>query len=129
MGQDPNEALRSILEAGRNVRLGRGLVAKTGHAAVLNLAVWGVIAWRWTDSLVVDAGLLLIGGAATAFTVWWTNSTQRFAERNPAQAMLEGAEFLEYRRMEVQAKGLPPVPNQPLIESAVDDSGDEQNGR
>lgn len=61
---------------------------------------------RWNENLLVDGGLLVIGLAATAFSIWWTKASQAFAERNPAQAMLDGADFIEYRRLEMQAKGV-----------------------
>lgn len=72
------------------------------------LIVWGIVAWRWTDNLASDGGLLVVGLAASVVYWSWMKSTQRFAERNPAQAMLEGAEFIEYQKFEAQVKGLPP---------------------
>jgi hypothetical protein len=88
------------------------------------------IAWRWSDNLLADAGLGLAGLVATGVFVWWTSSTQKFAERNPAQALLEGAEFLEYQRFEAQAKGqprlgrsdLPPLAG-PIISSEGSEGG------
>lgn len=71
------------------------------------LGVWLLIVWRWTDNIWADVGLGLIGAAATGAFVWWVKSTQDFAERNPAQALLEGAELLEYQKFEAQAKGRP----------------------
>jgi hypothetical protein len=103
---DPMLDLRNILESGKSIKFGRGVIGKTSHIAMANLGVWSVIVFRWGDNLVVDGGLMAIGLAATAFSVWWTKSSQSFANQNPAQAMLEGADFVEYRRMEMQAKGV-----------------------
>jgi hypothetical protein len=106
--EDPSESLRKVLESARNVRLGRGVVSKTSYVAVLPLSVWGVVAWRWSDNAVLDIGLLAIGMCATIFAMWFIKGTREFAERNPELALLEGAELLEWRRMEVAAKGVPP---------------------
>ena len=56
-----------------------------------------------------------MGLIASGLFIWWTLSTQGFAERNPGQAMLDGAEFLDYYKFEVQAKGLRPPSDSPLI--------------
>lgn len=88
----PEQLAQKLSETFSRVRLGRGVVARTGNGMLALLAVWGVIAWRWSDNLIADAGLLIIGIAATAVYWGWMKSTQNFAERNPAQAMLEGAD-------------------------------------
>ena len=104
MSQNPDDIVRQIAEAGKGVRFGRGVVGKTGHAMIVVIALWGVIIWRLGDNAALNAGLIAAGLVGTAVFVWWTLATQRFAERNPAQAMLEGAEFLEYKRFEAQTK-------------------------
>jgi hypothetical protein len=48
---------------------------------------------------------LAVGLIATGVVVWWVRATQEFAERNPGQAMLDGAQFLGYYKFEVQVKG------------------------
>lgn len=104
MSENPDDIIRQIAEAGKGVRFGRGVVGKTGHAVIAVIALWGLIIWRLGDSMELNAALLAAGVVGTAVFVWWTLATQRFAERNPAQAMLEGAEFLEYQRFEAQTK-------------------------
>jgi hypothetical protein len=86
------------------------------------LGVWAVIIWQWTDNVTRDAGLLIAGLIVTGVFMWWVRTTQSFAERNPAQAILDGAQFIEYKKFEAQVKGLPPGtgtvltsdPHQPL---------------
>jgi hypothetical protein len=120
---DTADILTRIGETFSGVKFGRGVVAKTGHAMIGLLIVWCVVAWRWTDNLAADGGLLLVGTIASCVFLRWMSSTQAFAERNPAQAMLDGAEFLEYRKFEEQAKGQGAVavtaltsdPQQPLV--------------
>lgn len=113
--KDPAEVVDEILSSGRNIRLGRGVVSKTSYVAGIVALVWGAIVLRWSGNLIADSGLIIVGLIATAFAVWFIHRTQRFAEQNPAQALLEGAELLEWQKTEIQAKGLPPVPGSPTI--------------
>jgi hypothetical protein len=89
-------------------------VSKTSYVAALVLAVWLLIAWRWSaESVMMNAGLVVAGIAATVFGCWYIKQTQDFAERNPGQALLDGAEFLEYSRLGSASKSLPsPPPDQ-----------------
>jgi hypothetical protein len=80
------------------------------------LTIWLMIAWRWSGNLSADVGLGIVGLAATAAFIWWVRSTQKFAQENPAQALMEGAELLEYQKFEAQAKGMPPFRESPVIE-------------
>jgi hypothetical protein len=102
---NPDDIIRRISEAGRGVRLGKGVVGKTGQVAIALMALWGVIFWRLNNNHWFNGALLLGGFCASGIFVWWASATQRFAERNPAQAMLEGAEFIEYKRLEAESKG------------------------
>jgi len=116
---DPSVTVEKVLETSRNVRLGRGVVSKTSYIAAVLIVMWGMIVWRWTPDLTANGGLLLIGAVVSAFAIWFIKSTRTFAERNPALALLEGAELLEWRKMDVEAKGIPSQPNRPLIEGPV----------
>jgi hypothetical protein len=80
-------------------------MGKTTQVVLALVAIWGVIIWRFSDSLVLDAMLMVAGVIATGCVCWWITSAQRFAAANPAQAMLEGAELIEYQRFEAEAKG------------------------
>jgi len=80
---DPSALVEKVLEAGRNVRFGKGVVSKTSYIAAFVVAVWGIVAWKWSESLIMDAGLLVAGTVVTAFGVWFIGGTRRFAERNP----------------------------------------------
>lgn len=125
---DPSAVVEKVLESARNVRFGRGVVSKTSYIAAFVVALWGVIAWRWSESLMMNAGLLIIGLVATLFAVWFIRGTRTFAEQNPELALLEGTELLEWRKLEVAAKGLPPVKDQVLLEDkgGVSDTGGGQ---
>lgn len=101
---DPSEILRKVAESGMGVRFGRGVVAKTGYAVVGVLVIWLGVALKIGASTVQNCFLVGCGLIATALVIWWIRSTQQFAERNPAQAILEGAEFLEYKKLETTSK-------------------------
>lgn len=105
------------VESSRNVKLGRGVISKTSFVAALVPAVWIAIALRLTGNLYADLALLLPGIMATGFAVWYIKSSHTFAEKNPAQALLEGAEFLEYTRIGAATRSLPsPGDQQPAGE-------------
>lgn len=112
---ETSDILKRLSEGYRSVRLGRGVVGKTGQAMLALLGVWAVIVWQLNDSPVRDGALIFAGLAATGIFWWWARSTQDYAQKNPAQALLEGAELLEYQKFEAQAKGLPSLPRSPSI--------------
>jgi len=123
--EDPMETITKALEHARNVRLGRGVVSKTSYVAAALLVVWVLVLWRWSDSAPMDGGLLLVGVLATIFAVWFIRSTRSFAEKNPALALLEGAELIEWRKLEVAAQGIPSPPKTILIEDKGGGPADE----
>jgi hypothetical protein len=112
---DPTDILKRLSEGYRSVRLARGVVGKTGHAMIALLGVWGIIVWQLGDNSLRNVSLIFAGVVATLIFWWWTRSTQDFAQRNPAQALLDGAELLEYQKFEAQMKGLPSLPPSPSI--------------
>lgn len=125
---DPNDIIRRVAEAGMGIRFGRGVVAKTGYAIIVVLGIWLAIVFRLGASLTLNLFLIGVGLVATCLGIWWVRATQSFAERNPAQAMLDGAEFLEYQRFEAQVKGDAPLavrglPAGPMIEAQAQSNG------
>jgi hypothetical protein len=112
---DPSDWIKRLTESYRSVRFPRGVVGKTSQGMLGLLGIWAVVLWRWADSLIMDLGLLAAGLIASGIFIWWVRTTQSFAERNPAQAILDGAEFIEYKKFEAQIKGLPPISSTKLI--------------
>lgn len=90
---------------GSGTKFGAGVLGKTSHVAIACVGVWAIIAWRLDENLVTNGSLLIVGIVVTLFAAWWTRSSQNFAEKNPAQALLEGASLVDLRRAEMQAKG------------------------
>jgi hypothetical protein len=113
--KSPDEILASAVESSRNIKFGRGVVSKTSYVAAFVVAVWLAVAWNWQGELSENIGRLIAGVIPTLFAVWFIRETQKFAEKNPAQALLEGAELLEWQKTEIQAKGLPPAPASPSL--------------
>jgi hypothetical protein len=113
---DPTETIKRMVESGASFKLSRGVVGKSGHVIVAVMVVWAVIAFRLSENVILSTMQLGVGVASSLLAVWWTRSTQKFAEKNPAQAMLDGAEFLEYQKLGIEAKGTPASENVMLIE-------------
>lgn len=103
---DPETFLKKLLEQGRSVKLGRGVVGKTSYAAIATIGMWIAIIFRLSSDPWMNLALGLAGLAGTCLCVWFIRGTQRFARENPAQAMLEGAEFIEYQKWEAEIKGI-----------------------
>ncbi len=101
----PDEVLAGVVQSARNIKFGRGVVSKTSYVAALVVAAWGVIVFRLGDNLITNGALLLAGLVATGFAFWYIRSSQKFAEQNPSLALLEGAELIEWQKLEVAAKG------------------------
>ena len=115
---DPNKLVARAIEAGRNIRFGRGVGGRTAHAMIALIGVWAMVVWKLGPDPLTDAAAIGAGLVISAIVVWWTGSSQKFAERNPGLAVLDGAEFLEYKRFEAATKGGTP----PGAASLVDDS-------
>jgi hypothetical protein len=109
MSQDPNDLLKTVADHFRDIKFGTGVVGRTSYAAYSIIPIWLVVLARLSDNGFLNACLLGAGILATGFIVWWIRSTQKFVEKNPNTALLDGAQLLEYHRQqhEFQAKGLP----------------------
>lgn len=71
--------------------------------------VLGSIAWRiGAKYLLVMALVLLLAFFAYLAAMLW------FAHQYPEQALLEGAEIIQYREQEMAAKGTPSLPSSRL---------------
>ena len=105
-GDDPISALRRLSEKYQQIKLGPGVVGKTGRVAIALCIVWAIVVWRLSGTL-ADIGLLLGACIITGFCIWWVNKTHKFAEEHPDTALLEGAQLLEYQKWEAEVRGLP----------------------
>ena len=88
------------LASAKGFKLGSGIVGKTGQVVLGLLILWGILVVKMTDNLYFDGVLAGIGCLITLFVVWFIIKTHSFAQENPAQALLEGAEVLAYKQLE-----------------------------
>jgi hypothetical protein len=100
-------------ESVNRIRLGRGVVGKTTSAVVVVLLVLAVAIYKLSDPKLV---LLLAGLVSLIFIIYFVG-VLRFADKNPGAALLEGAELLQWKQFDMEAKGLPEVPGVPVTTS------------
>lgn len=86
------------------IRLARGVVGKASYVAAAALVGLGVVAWGLRDTdLLIKAGMLIVALFAVYFVgVLW------FAHKHPGLSLLEGAELIQWRQLEIAASDVPP---------------------
>lgn len=119
--QTPQELLRTLGENFQKMTFGGGVVGRTSHAVWGLLVIWLAIIVRLSANVLLNWVLLGGGLIITGAVIWWIKRTHTFAERNPLQAMLSGAEFVEIQRYAAQAKGLPNPENTALVAATTPD--------
>lgn len=93
------------------IRLARGVVGKVSYIAAIAILVLGGIAWRLVDPL----HLLMIGGVVALVFVLYFIGVLWFANRHPDVALLEGAELIQWRQMDIAGKSVAVVENEPVL--------------
>jgi hypothetical protein len=89
------------------VRLSQGVVGKSSYVAGIALLALLVVAYSLKDSgYLLAVGCLIFSLFAAYFggVIW-------FAHKHPDMALLEGAELVQWRQIEMAAKGQPSLPN------------------
>lgn len=114
------EAIRRLTEAGPKVKLGQGVVARTSACALALMVVWGVALWKLSGDAWMNVAVLFGALVVTGVFVWFVRSTQNYAAKHPALAALEGMEFVQYKRLEAEAKGLVPGSPSPIVPDPTD---------
>jgi hypothetical protein len=93
------------MQALGHIRLARGVVGKISVVAgIALLALFGIAMRGGTDLLLAMGGMILTALSLYLGAALW------FAHRHPEQALLEGAEIIQYRQLELAAKGLTETP-------------------
>lgn len=90
------------------VRLARGVVGKSGYVAGAALLVLFAVAISLRDPVL----LIVLAVLAVAIFAMFFGGALWFAHKHPEAALLEGAELLQWRQMEMAAKGIDVLPNQ-----------------
>jgi hypothetical protein len=115
-----------LQEAGINtesldrIRLGPGVVGRSATVAVVALLVLGVAAYKTNNDYIL-VGIVVI--AVLVFAICFRES-MKYADRNPAAALLEGAQLVTWRTQELAAKAIAHPPKTPAI---PDPKGPESN--
>ena len=94
------------------VKLGRGVVGKSAYIAAAAILVLAAVALRADGSFVLYAA---IGACLIIFLVYFVGVLW-FATKNPGAALLEGAELIQWRQMEMGLKGVDALPAAPNVE-------------
>ncbi len=91
------------------LKLSRGVVGRTTYVALGLVIVLGIVAWRVpTENLLAIASIAALAFLAYFGGVLW------FAHKNPGVALLEGAELLRWKQIEMEVKGKGSVPPTPV---------------
>jgi hypothetical protein len=94
------------------IRLARGVVGKASYVAVAAVLALGGIAWRLRDPIYLLVAAVLI---VLVFAIYFSG-TLWFANRHPGVALLEGAELIQWRQMDIAAKTISSIENKPISE-------------
>ena len=102
---DPLDFAKKLSESFREVKFGQGIVGKTSYSLLAVIGLWAIVLVRLSENWWLN--LALFGAAVLATILYWRwlVSTQQFAKENPSLALLEGAQLLEYKKFEAEAKG------------------------
>ena len=103
-GGELDRTLLARMQALGHIRLAHGVVGKASVVAGIVLLALGAIAMRVdSDLLLVMAGVVVLVFFVYLAAMLW------FAHRHPEQALLEGAEIIQYRQLELAARGISEV--------------------
>jgi hypothetical protein len=85
------------------IRLARGVVGKASYVAAAGVIALGAVAWSLRDSwfLFGDAVLIIVLFSIYFGGILW------FAHKHPGVALLEGAELIQWRQLDIAASNQP----------------------
>lgn len=115
MAADINKILEGVglkTEAFDRIKLGRGVVGKVTYVVVTIVAALAIIALRTSDTLLLWG---LLGSVVLVFLIYFAGVLS-FASKNPGVSLLEGAELIQWRQMDMGIKGAETLPMAPNIE-------------
>lgn len=93
------------------IQLGRGVVGRSSGVALGAMAVIGMGVYR------INGDYLIIAMVSMAVLVFagFFREAMKYADKNPAAALLEGSELVTWRKQELAAKYIPDPPKTPAI--------------
>lgn len=89
------------------VRLGPGVVGRSSYVAVAALVALIVVAWSLGNK---PEYLLIVGVLAVVLFLVFFAGVLWFSHNHPDTALLEGAELVKWRQLEIAAKGVKTTP-------------------
>lgn len=95
--------LSKLLAPFARIRMGAGVIGKTSYVVlaatlICGVAIWQLSGFMWAILGVVAAMILFVG--CFLFAAF------KYAYKHPEHAVLEGADLVNYRRIEMKAKGM-----------------------
>jgi len=102
------------------IRLARGVVGKSSYVAGAAFLTLVTVAWSLRDPgylLALAVFVLLLFVIYFAGVLW-------FAHRHPGEALLEGAELIRWRQLEMGVKGEPSLPQAPNVSPPLIEEGE-----
>jgi hypothetical protein len=100
---DPKSVLRHLLPEGifKGVRLGPGLLGNIAYVAIALFICIGMMGWALSNHPYVALAVIFL---TLGFAFYLIERVTRFAEKNPAAALMGGTEFFHYLRDQAAAK-------------------------
>jgi hypothetical protein len=104
----PNEINKALAQMGLNasslesVKLARGVVGKASYVAFAAMLALGVVAYSLKDPLF----LFLLALLVVVLFAFYFGGALWFANKHPGLSLLEGAELLQWRQLEMAAKNV-----------------------
>ncbi len=97
------------------IKLGRGVVGKTTLVCLGLMVVLGIVAYRLEGNWFLISVALLAG----FLFILYLFKVFSFATTNPGEALLEGAELITWKRIDLAAKGIEKLPESTLMPDPV----------
>jgi hypothetical protein len=96
------------------IRLPRGVVGKASYVAAFAIVGLAIVAWGLKEPifLLIDAALIVVLFVVFLFGILW------FANKHPGLALLEGAELIQWRQLDIAASDAPMLPDMKMSEAS-----------
>jgi len=105
--------LGSKSESLQRIRMGRGVVGKISYVTAIALPVLGAVAYIISKSNPVMSFYIAI--MIVAITLIYIVGVLLFSHKHPSTALLEGADLILWRQIDLAAKGITSPPDRLLI--------------
>lgn len=100
--EPPPNPQSAVAAAYERVRLARGVVGKASTVAIAAVAALGAVAWSLRDPLY----LIIVAALIVCVFAIYFGGTLWFANKHPGVSLLEGAELIRWREMEMSSKSM-----------------------